>query len=293
MEQSGHAADTVHRDKAVSLHRVPRFPHAWLAFLAATHLAGICMIVVGQWLAGTAVLLSAQGLLFWGTLWPTSRMLSPVLCRLPTDERVVWLTIDDGPSDDTLAILDLLDRHAAKAGFFVVGERAAARPDVLREIVHRGHLVGNHSYDHPERVFWALPPWAIAHQIGLAQDTLAHLTGQRPRWFRAVVGMANPFVAAVLRRHGLARVAWSARAFDTRCADPQEVIVRLDRRLAPGAILLMHERSPHGRSVEAIAAVLDHLSAKGYRCVLPESAATADAKASSAHEGTVTGTPTT
>ena len=73
------------------------------------------------------------------TLRPQSRVLSPVLSRLPTDERVVWLTIDDGPSDDTRAMLDLLDAHGARATFFLVGARAQARPELVAEIVRRGH----------------------------------------------------------------------------------------------------------------------------------------------------------
>lgn len=222
------------------------------------------------WAWGVPLLMSTQALLFWATLWPRSRLLSPVLVRLPAARRAVWLTIDDGPSADTLAVLDLLDRYRAKACFFVVAERALASPALVQEILRRGHELGNHSFSHPEKWFWALPPAAMRAQIGRAQRVLGDISGRPPRWFRAVVGMANPFVAAVLKPLGLTRVAWCARGFDAREADPARVVARIARGLAPGAIVLLHEGAPHGRSVDIVAAVLQRLHADGYRCLAPE-----------------------
>lgn len=204
-----------------------------------------------------------------GTLWPASPMAGPVLRRLRTRERVVWLTIDDGPSEDTRAMLDLLDAHGAKATFFVVGDRARARPGQVREIVRRGHGLGNHSRSHPQAWFWALGPSRMAREIAETQATLSEITGASPRWFRAVVGMANPFVAPPLRRLGLARVGWSARGFDGVRGDVDAVVARIERQLAPGAIVLLHEGAPHGRNVETLARLLARLDALGYRCVLP------------------------
>jgi peptidoglycan/xylan/chitin deacetylase (PgdA/CDA1 family) len=203
-------------------------------------------------------------------LWPQSRAYGPVLVRLPVGDRRVWLTIDDGPSDDTPAILDLLDAHRAKATFFVVGERAAARPELVLEIARRGHTLGNHSATHPSAWFWALPRRRMAREIAQAQATLQGITGQAPRWFRAVVGMANPFVSESLKAHGLARVAWSARGFDAVAADACQVVARIERALTPGAIVLLHEGARHGRNVEVIGRLLERMQALGYTTVLPE-----------------------
>jgi peptidoglycan/xylan/chitin deacetylase (PgdA/CDA1 family) len=192
-----------------------------------------------------------------------------VLTRLPTSEKRVWLTIDDGPSDDTLAVLDALDAHDAKATFFLVGERAARRPERVREILRRGHGIGNHSASHPARWFWALGPSRMRREIADTQRVLAEIVGEPPRWFRAVVGMSNPFVNTALKAHGLARVAWSARGFDAVAADPQTVVARIERGLAPGAIVLMHEGAPHGRNVETLSLLLQRLDALGYRTTLP------------------------
>lgn len=256
--------------QAPALHRVPPRSRAWLWALLAAHAA----VALAWWLSGWRVglpLLAVVHLAFlWGVLRPRSPMYGPVLARLPLADRRVWLTIDDGPSADTPALLDLLDTHGARATFFLVGERAARRPDLVREIARRGHGIGNHSQGHPQAWFWALGPARMRREIVQCQDTLRAITGSAPRWFRAVVGHANPFVAAPLRDCGLARVAWSARAFDAVKSDPDAVVARLVRDLAPGAIVLLHEGARHGRNVEIVAGLLRRMDALGYATVLPE-----------------------
>lgn len=250
------------------IHRPPRRPHAWAWCLLASQLAVVAIWWRYGWQWGLPAMVASHLTFWWATLKPDSRLFSPVLRRLPTREPLVWLTIDDGPSDDTAAMLDLLDAHRARATFFVVGARAAAHPERVREIIRRGHAIGNHSHSHPSAWFWALPPKRMRTEIAQAQATLVTITGTAPRWFRAVVGMANPFVSAPLREHVLARVAWSARGFDSVTRDPARVVARIERALAPGTIVLLHEG--HGCNIEALALLLQRLDVLGYRTVLPE-----------------------
>jgi peptidoglycan/xylan/chitin deacetylase (PgdA/CDA1 family) len=252
------------------MHRPPRHPHVWIACLLLSQLAVVAVWWRWGWPWGLPAMVASHVPFWWATLKADSRLFSPVLRRLPTTQPVIWLTIDDGPSDDTAAMLDLLDRHQARATFFVVGDRAARRPELVREMVRRGHNLGNHSQSHPQAWFWALGPRQMRAQIAQNQATLTAITGTTPRWFRAVVGMANPFVSAPLREHGLARAAWSARGYDALAADPQVVVARIERDLAPGAIVLLHEGARHGRNVEALALLLQRLEARGYRTILPE-----------------------
>jgi len=252
------------------LERPPRYPLALLSVLLVAQLLAIALWWQYGWQVGLPLLLASHGALGWGTFKPQSQLFCPVLTRLPTQERAVWLTIDDGPSEQTLPMLDLLDQHGAKATFFVVGARAAARPDLVQEILRRGHTLGNHSETHPVRWFWALPPARMRAQVEHTQAILERITGQRPRWFRAVIGMSNPFVASALHRTGLTRVAWCARGFDAVVADPQRVVGMVERHLGPGAIVLMHEGAPHGRNLEGMALLLRRLDALGYRTLLPE-----------------------
>ncbi|TXI45381.1 MAG: polysaccharide deacetylase family protein [Lysobacter sp.] len=250
-------------------HRTPRRPQAWSLALLASQAA----VAALWWRYGATVglpaMLATHAPFWWGTLWPHSRVFGPVLNRLTTDERLVWLTIDDGPSDDTSAILDALDAHGAKATFFLVGARATARPDLVREIARRGHGVGNHSSTHPAKWFWALGPVRMRREIADTQRILSEILGAPPHWFRAVVGMSNPFVNAVLKSHGLARVAWSARGFDGVAGDPARAVARIERDLSPGAIVLLHEGATHGGNVETIRLLLQRLDGLGYRAVVP------------------------
>lgn len=250
-------------------HRVPRHPHAWWALALALHVLVAVAWWQWGWPVGLACLFSTHMLFLWGTMRPQSGLFSPVLSRLPTRDNAVWLTIDDGPSHETVDLLDLLDRHQARATFFLVADRAAARPELAREILRRGHGIGNHSRSHPQAWFWALGPWRMAAEIGQAQATLGAITGQEPRWFRAVVGMANPFVSAALKKNRLARVAWSARGFDGVRGEPAQVVPRIVAQLVPGAIVLLHEGAPHGNNLAIVEGVLQGMRERGYHSVLP------------------------
>ena len=252
------------------LRRTPRFPHAWLWLLLLSQAAVAALWWLYGWRIGLPAMVASHAPFWWGTLWPQSQVLMPALVRLPTREKAVWLTIDDGPSDETGAILDLLDAHGAKATFFLVGERAARQPERVREILRRGHGIGNHSASHPAAWFWALGPRRMRREVDETQRILGEIAGTPPHWFRAVVGMSNPLLAAALKAHGLTRVAWSARGFDGVAGDPQTVVARIERGLSPGAIVLLHEGAAHGGNLATLAALLTRLDALGYRAVLPE-----------------------
>jgi peptidoglycan/xylan/chitin deacetylase (PgdA/CDA1 family) len=255
--------------EVVAPRRVPRRPHVWAWCLVLSQALVAWLWWRFGWQVGLPAMIASHAPFWWATMVPDSALFSPVLRRLPTDAPVAWLTIDDGPSPDTRAVLDLLDAFDAKATFFLVGERARAHPELVREIARRGHGIGNHSATHPQAWFWALPPTRMRAEIERTQATLRELTGTTPQWFRAVVGMANPFVAAVLKAQGMTRVAWSARGYDAFASDPSRVADRIERQLSPGAIVLLHEGAKHGRNVETLRAVLERLQARGYRAVLP------------------------
>lgn len=213
--------------------------------------------------AGVGVLALSHALILYPTLRPNVQWLGPVITRFTTSEKEVWLTIDDGPADDTVAILDLLDARGVKATFFVKGILAEERPELVREIVERGHSVANHSYSHPSGSFWCLPPARIAAEI----DGCTHAVGQ-VRWFRAPVGMKNPFVHPALERRGMRLIGWTVRGFDAVRSNPERVVDRLRPGVAPGAILVLHQgREWSARTIDRVVA---EVQAMGYRFVVPE-----------------------
>lgn len=230
----------------------------------------LALWLTGKPWAALVTMLGTHAAFWWANLSPHSRLFGSVVSRLATDERVVWLTFDDGPSADTPALLDLLDRHGARATFFLVASKAGQHPDRVREIVRRGHQIANHSLDHPSAWFWLPHPRRTRHQIETAQQQLQALTGQPPRWFRSVAGHTNVFVEPLLRRLGLQRVSWSARGFDSVDADDARVLRRLLRGLRPGAILLLHEDLAPGRCPRLLADLMAALAQAGYRVALAD-----------------------
>ncbi len=209
-------------------------------------------------------------------LWPRSHWLGPNWTRLPaaaTARGEIALTIDDGPDPVvTPQVLDLLDRHAARATFFCIGEKAERYPDLCREIVRRGHAVENHSQHHHHH-FSLMGPGAMARELQAAQDTFTAITGQRPLFFRAPAGLRNPFLDPVLIGLGLTLASWSVRGFDTRVGDALRVKNSLMRGLRAGAILLLHDgnsaRTQGGHPVilEVLPALLESAASAGLRCV--------------------------
>lgn len=189
----------------------------------------------------------------WGTLHPGSRLFGAIKTQTAPDH--ILITIDDGPDDDTPAILDLLDQFETKAVFFLIGEKAACKPALVSEIHQRGHPIGNHTMTHPQSSFWCAGPWRTMREIRACQQTLQRITGKFPQLFRAPVGHHNLFTHPVLHFLNLDLMGWSARGFDAVTHDPQTVLRRLLPGIQPGAIILLHQGQP--ASLEILRAVLE------------------------------------
>jgi peptidoglycan-N-acetylglucosamine deacetylase len=237
---------------------------------------GLVITLPSQWAWAVAGCVASHWLVVGVGLWPRSHWLGPNLTRLPAAAAArneFALTIDDGPDPAvTPRVLDLLERHAARATFFCIGKLAERHPDLCREIVRRGHAIENHSQHHRHN-FSLLGPRGLARELQASQDTLARLSGERPVFFRAPAGLRNFFLEPVLARFGLHLASWSARGFDTRIGDPDRVKASLLRGLEAGAILLLHDghaaRTAGGEPVilEVLPAVLESAAATGLRAV--------------------------
>lgn len=221
-------------------------------------------------LAGIAVLALSHALVVYATLRPNVQWLGPVSTRFETQKKEVWLTIDDGPTDDTPAVLDLFDRFAVKATFFVKGVLTESNPSLIAEILRRGHSLANHSQTHPAGSFWCSMPARIASEIDGCNRALRAATGSEPRWFRAPVGMKNPFVHPLLARRGMRLIGWTARGFDAVVSDPEDILARILPNVVPGAIIVLHQGREH--SLRVLERVIVALEERGYAFVIPDDA---------------------
>jgi peptidoglycan/xylan/chitin deacetylase (PgdA/CDA1 family) len=189
----------------------------------------------------------------------------------PRDTNQVALTFDDGPnSTATLPILDLLDARGAKGTFFVVGRAVAARPDLARVIVERGHLVANHSWRHDSKA-WLDPRYP---ELARTQRAIRAELGVCPAFYRAPHGQHTPLLARVVHHHGLTMIGWDVSAGDWKTArDARNLADRIVAKARPGSIIDLHDgldgRVDADRRilVEALPRILDGLSSRGLETV--------------------------
>lgn len=210
-------------------------------------------------------------LVLYALFAPSAQALCRTYTRFVTEREEVWLTIDDGPdAQDTPRILDLLDRHAARATFFVIGERVTRHPELITEILRRGHEVAHHTHTHPTKNFWCASWARLSRELDLGLDALRQ-AGVQPRWFRPPVGIKNLRLAPALQLRGLVYVGWRVRSGDCSERVPERIVASIMRRLQRGDIVLMHEGPSVAAEVRvrAISLFLDACAARGFRCVLP------------------------
>jgi len=245
----------------------PRWrPSATIWASIALHVAAVvvALVVPAMWVWCVGAIVANHALLTLLGLWPRSRLLGPNFTRLPASSIArgeVALTFDDGPDPGiTPRVLDQLDRAGVRATFFCVATNAARHPELVREIARRGHAVENHSNAH-EHTFAFLMLGGLRRDLASAQATLAALTGRMPRFFRPPMGFRNPLLDPVLHENGLRLVSWTRRGYDTRGGDPARVAARLERDLAAGDILLLHDghSAPAPDGTPVVLAVLPRL----------------------------------
>ena len=247
-------------------------PAAGLSLLL--HAAAIPALVAspGLWPWIIGGLAANHLLLATAVLWPRGRILGPNLVRLPAAAAArneVSLNFDDGPDPEvTPRVLELLDRHQARASFFCIGEKAAAFPELVREIVRRGHSVENHSHGHSHAfAFFGIA--RLRREVDAAQAAVADITGRAPEFFRAPAGFRSPLLDPVMAACGLRYVSWTRRGLDSVSSNADAILQRLTRGLKPGDILLMHDSAPVVLAV--LPALLDQLGARGLKSVtLPD-----------------------
>jgi peptidoglycan-N-acetylglucosamine deacetylase len=182
--------------------------------------------------------------------------------------RSVALTFDDGPSESTPAILEILAQYRVPATFFQVGANVDRLPEVARAVAAGGHDIGNHSYAHP--IFCFRSAAFIEDDLRRAQQTIQAHTGSVPVWFRAPYGVRWFGMGAAQRHLSLTGVMWSTIGRDWKL-NSEGVFQHLVNGASNGGILCLHDgrelqvRPDITVTVEAVRHLVPVLLEQGYQ----------------------------
>jgi peptidoglycan/xylan/chitin deacetylase (PgdA/CDA1 family) len=161
--------------------------------------------------AAGAVGLAAGGYAY-AALWPGSQIFGKAMTA-PRRAGELALTFDDGPNPAwTPKLLDTLAEHDIKATFFMMGSRAQAQPALVKRMVGAGHLIGNHSWSHPNMA--RTSSGKIRQELAQTKDVLEQIAGKPVKYFRPPFGARRPAVFRVARELGMTVVLWNAMTSD-------------------------------------------------------------------------------
>ena len=175
----------------------------------------------------------AAGLLAGGyayaAMWPGSRIFGSTLIA-PARPGEVALTFDDGPNPAwTPRLLDSLARHGVKASFFLVGRFAEGEPALTRAIADAGHVVGNHTWSHPNLALRSAA--CIREELRRTRDVLEQISGRPIRYFRPPFGARRPLALREAHALGMTPVMWNVMTNDWEEKDPEKIASRLEAKL--------------------------------------------------------------
>lgn len=194
-----------------------------------------------------------------------------ILCEVETDEPVIALTFDDGPSPrHTPELLDMLAARSIPATFFLVGRRVRRFGEIARRIVEAGHEVGNHTDRHVP--LSALPSPVIRRELRVTGELIKDRAGVEPRFMRPPFGWFNDRVLKISRAMGYRPVIGSIHPRDSRKPGTGFIVSHVTGRAAAGGIIILHDggwrvSSDRKQTVDAVARITDDLTARGFRFV--------------------------
>lgn len=182
-----------------------------------------------------------------------------------TSKKEVYLTFDNGYENGyTAKILDTLKKHNAPATFFVTGHYLQSAPDLVKRMVKEGHIIGNHSWNHPDMT--TMTEGAIRSELQRVKDETERLTGQKTmNYLRPPRGIFNERTMQVARDEGYYHIFWSLAYKDWVVSEQKGAAYAHDeimRQIHPGAILLIHTISKD--NADALDSVLTDLTKQGY-----------------------------
>ncbi len=179
--------------------------------------------------AAAALGFAAAGGFAYGSRWPASQIFGRTLIA-PERPGELALTFDDGPNPAcTRRLLEVLAQYGVKATFFLVGQFAQQESALTRAVADAGHLVGNHSWSHPNLSLAGAG--RIREELTRTRDVLEQICGKPVRFFRPPFGARRPYVLRVARELGMIPVMWNAMTSDWSQPNPERIAERLSKKI--------------------------------------------------------------
>ncbi len=224
----------------------------------------------------SAGVVAAAGAAAYQAMAPSAQGYGATFTSGPRGSKRIALTYDDGPNDPhTYRLLEVLEKHGARATFFLIGRYVEQRPEIVRDVVKSGHAIGNHTFTHPNLAVASVVQNRL--QMEECQRAILEVAGEAPRLFRPPFGGRRPATLQIARSLGLEPVMWNVTSYDWQ-TPPAEKIVRICvRQMRGGDVILMHDGSheafgaDRAQTVLATGMLLERYRAAGYEFVsIPE-----------------------
>jgi peptidoglycan-N-acetylglucosamine deacetylase len=195
--------------------------------------------MLGTVLTGTAAAaaLTAAG---YQSMAPTGQWYGRTFTNLPPRTKRIGLTYDDGPNEPhTLRLLEVLAKHNVHATFFMIGRYVQQRPEIAREVVNGGHVVGNHTFTHPLLTLQSAAQ--IHQQLADCHSALQDAIGDHSNLFRPPFGGRRPATLRIARELGLEPVMWNVTGYDWNAPPSTVIAKKVAKQIRGGDVILLHD----------------------------------------------------
>jgi len=179
-----------------------------------------------------------------------------------SDNKDIALTFDDGPSEHTNKVLDILKQYNIKATFFLIGKRIKGNEEVIHRLLAEGHQMGNHTYQHSNATGF-YPALKLEEELRSTNAIIDQLIGLKMRLFRPPFGVTTPNLAKVIAQLKWDVIGWSVRSLDTTAKPAEKIVRQILKQVKPGAVVLLHD--DREKCATVLEAVIPRLLEQQYR----------------------------